>query len=350
MKRLIIADVKSNNNKGKCTGHYFAVARNYLDLFSDICHVSVAGGPVFNTGFTDSQLMSLPYDSVVGKNGIINKWNTLKNCWYLFRNTSSDDVVVLQHSGASTTFLGIALFGRRKNSIYVIQYDTDAISSLLKRLIYYMARGKIKGLICPSARIAKAYDKDSCIVTDYIYPHDKLTGGLSFEHRVYDVAIVGSIYPDKGVVEAVKRLANTNIKVLVAGKAEDQQTATLKELCQTATNIELKLGFVCDDDYYGYIRKSRYCMLNYRGVYEERSSGVVLDILFNGTPILGHKCKALQFVEDERVGILFDDIDTFDVGMLKDKSLYVSLQVGIFSYLNKQKENRQKVIDYLGLI
>ena len=34
MKNIIIADLKSNNNKGKSTGHYFAVAQNYFELYT----------------------------------------------------------------------------------------------------------------------------------------------------------------------------------------------------------------------------------------------------------------------------------------------------------------------------
>ena len=349
MKRLIIADIKSNNNHGKCTGHYFAVAQNYLDLYSDICQTVVAGGPIFKKNFDDTQLLPLPYDCIVGNNPIINKWHTLKNCHYLFKSIKNDDVIVMQHSGASTTFMGIALFAKKKHNIFVIQYDTEAVSTPLKRMIYRLAKRNIKGFICPSERIAEAYGKEGCIVTDYIYPNEKVDIDTSFENKIYDIAIVGSICPDKGVVEAVKQLTNTQLRVLVAGKANIEQASVLKDICQSASNIELKLGFINENDYYSYIRRARYCMLNYHGVYEERSSGVVLDILFNGTPILGHRCKALQFVEKENVGLLFDNIANFDFNAINDKNRYTSLQKGIVCYLNKQKAYRQKIINYLNL-
>lgn len=349
MKRLIIADVKSNNNHGKCTGHYFAVAQNYLDLYSKICPTIVAGGPIFKDNFKECQIFPLPFDSIVGMNPIINKWNTLNNCRYLFKSIQNNDVVVMQHSGASTTFMGIALFAKKKHNVFVIQYDTEAISTPLKRIIYHWAKRKIKGFICPSERITKAYDKEGCIVTDYIYPNEKTNIATPFENKVYDIAIVGSICPDKGVVEAVKQLAKTKLRVLVAGMADIKQTAVIKEICQSASNIELKLGFVSDNDYYGYIQKARYCMLNYHGVYEDRSSGVVLDILFEGTPILGHRCKALQFVEKEKVGLLFDNVANFNFDAINDKSLYTSLQKSIVCYLNKQKAYKEKMIDYLNL-
>lgn len=350
MKRLIIADVKSNNNNGKCSGHYFAVAHNYLKLYGDCSEVKVAGGPIFKTAFNESQMFPLPHDSIVGTNQIINKLRTLKNCRFLFRNTTKEDVIVFQHSGASTTFMGIALFGSKKNNIYVIQYDTDAISSPLKRVIYRFAKPKIKGFICPSQRIALSYGINGCIVTDYIYSKNTINEGMQYDDRVYDIAIVGSISPDKGVVESVKALSTTNLRVLVAGQADSQQSEALVKISNSAHNITLALGFVGNEEYYGYIRQAKYCMLNYHGVYEDRSSGVVLDILFNGTPILGHRCKALQFVEDENVGLLFDDVESFDFSVLYDKDIYRSLQVGICSYLDKQRVYKQDVINYLRLI
>ena len=41
MKRLIISDIRSYNNKGKSVGHYIAVAQNYIDLYNnyfDVCN------------------------------------------------------------------------------------------------------------------------------------------------------------------------------------------------------------------------------------------------------------------------------------------------------------------------
>lgn len=349
MKRLILADLKSTNNNGKNTGHYFAVARNYLELYSDICHVVIAGGPIYKTVFTARQLLSLPYDSFVGKNPIINKLRALKNSRYLFRHVNEDDIIVLQHSGVVTTFAGIALFAKKKQNLYVIQYDVEALSSLVKRIIYSIAKKKIKGFICPSERIAESYGKEGCIVTDYIYPKDNLSSPVPYDSKTYDVAIVGHLSSDKGVLEAVRSLAKTRLQVLVAGKADEEMSILLRRECSDTHNIELKLGFVSDKNYYDYIKKSRYCVLNYRGVYEDRSSGAVLDILFNCTPILGHRCKALNFVETEHVGVLFDNIEDFDFSVVNDRTLYDSFLSGIKRYLSKQKKYKQKVIDFLGL-
>lgn len=349
MKRLIIADVKSYNNNGKSTGHYFAVAQNYLDLYSDCCDVKVAGGPIFKTHFNEKELLLLPYDFIPNRNWLKSKWHVLMNCRYLFKHTGPNDIIVLQHSGASTTLFGIVIFSNKKNNINLIQYDTDAVSSLPKRLIFKLAKHKIKSLLCPNHSVADKYGLPGCIVTDYIYPKNEFENRNSYENKKYDIAIVGSICPDKGVIEAAKILAMTNYKTVIAGKADKQLADELHEICDKAKNIELHIGFINNEDYYGYIRNTRFCILNYHGVYEDRSSGVVLDILFNGSPIIGHKCKALNFISTSNVGYLFDNIKDVNFHTIINKEEYESYQKGIREYLSTQKNYKQSVVNFLRL-
>lgn len=349
MKRLIIADVKSINNNGKSPGHYFAVAQNYLELYSNSCDVKIAGGPIFKTHFNLNDLFLLPYDFIPSKNWLKNKWHVLMNCRYLFKQTGPNDVIVLQHSGATTTLLGIAIFSSKRNNINLIQYDTDAISSWPKRLIFKLAKIRIKSLLCPCQSVADAYGLPSCIVTDYIYPKDEYINQNLYENKKYDIAIVGSICPDKRVIEAAKTLARTNYKIVIAGKSDKQLANQLHEICGKAKNIELHIGFINDEDYYGYIRNARFCILNYHGVYEDRSSGVVLDILFNGSPIIGHKCKALNFISTSNVGYLFDDIRDINFPDIINKERYESYQKGIEEYLYTQKKHKRNVINFLCL-
>lgn len=356
MKRLILADVKSINIKGKSVGHYFTLAQNYIDLFGNCCQVKIAGGPIFKTRFDPNRLIVLPYDFIPSKNWIVNKWKVMMNCKYLFNHTYPEDIIVIQQSGLSTAILGIALFAKKRFNIYIIPYDTDALSSVVKKLIYLLAKSKIKGILCPNKKISDKYKKIGCIVTDYIYAQDKIDTTFPFDKRKYDIAIIGRINQDKGVIEAVKYLVGTKYKVLIAGKGDDELVEKeLEGICNKnkddgkVQNIELHIGYVSDADYYAYIRNSKYVMLNYRGDYEDRSSGVVLDTLFNGTPVLGRKCNALRFIEEEHVGYLFDDIKNLDLDDIINKKMYEKFQEGIIGYIEKQKEQKNKIVDYLHL-
>ena len=74
MKRLIIADVKSYSYNGKSIGHYFSVAQNYLELYSEVIITKVAGGPLYFSHFNNSEVFALPYNSISGESQLKNKW------------------------------------------------------------------------------------------------------------------------------------------------------------------------------------------------------------------------------------------------------------------------------------
>lgn len=351
MKRLIIADAKSYSYNGKSIGHYFSVAQNYLELYSEVIITKVAGGPLYFSHFNNSEVFALPYNSISGESQLKNKWKTLMNCKYLFRNSTPQDIIVLQHSGASTTFLGIALFAKKNmNNIFVIQYDTDSISNPIKKFIYKLAQNKIKGFICPNELIGKSYKRPYCIVTDYIYNQtERQIKFQSLIEKKYDFSIVGSIAPDKGVIEMAEYLSKSKYKTIIAGKANEELADKLTSIAQNSSNIELHLGFIDINDYNKYIKESRYCILNYRGVYSNRSSGVALDILFNGIPIIGHKCNALEFIEEENLGFLFNDIKDFNIQSIMDEQIYRKIQKNLLLYLEKQKSYKNTVIKFLNI-
>lgn len=112
MKNIVIADLKSFNDNGIQSGHYFSLARNYQEIFNNICKVCVAGGPIYKTEF--KELIQLPHDFIAGGNSLTNKWGTLMNYRYLMQHTSTDDIIVLQMASAVTYFLAILMFGTKK--------------------------------------------------------------------------------------------------------------------------------------------------------------------------------------------------------------------------------------------
>lgn len=349
MRNLFVADVKSYSREGKSFGHYFQVAQNYSELYSNHFEVFVAGGPIYKKKFFANRLFLLPCNYEEGKNFLTNKFNVLKNCFFLFRKTKKDDIIILQHSGASTTFLGIGLMATKRNSIYVIQYDTDAVSSIIKRMIYKLAKPKIKGILCPNDVIAQSYGKPYCVVMDYIYVFSdkEKIDSINYKEKKYDFVFVGGISKDKGIVEVARKLVNTKYNVFIAGRGDENVCNKLQTICEKAPNVKLSLGYVNEENYSIYIREARYCILNYQGVYTNRSSGVVLDAIFNGTPIAGHRCSALQFIEDEKVGYLFDNIEDFNPSDILNEERYNMYIDGISSYLAKQDYYKQKVLKFL---
>ena len=258
----------------------------------------------------------------------------------------------MQHSAVFTFFLGIILFAQKRNNIYVITYDTDAISNIVKKIVYFFAKKKIKGFILSNEKVGKAYECPYCLVPDYIFAGKEIPKDvIPYEKKKYDFITIGTIWPDKGVVEVAKRFAGTQYKILIAGKPCNENIAdTLKNICKNAANIDLKLGFVKDEDYQKYMSNTRFCILNYQGVYAERSSGVVLDILFAGVPVIGHRTFAMKFIEDEQVGFLFDDIEKLDPISFLSNDAYEKFRENIANYLKNQIEYRNDVLKFLEII
>lgn len=348
MERLIIADIRSYNNNGKSTGHYFAVAQNYLDLYSNKYNVLIAGGPIYNIKFATTDLLKLPQETSKNNNTIKNKWYIFKNALSLFKRTTQNDIIIMQKCGTVTTFLAIILFANRKrNNIFMIEYDTEALNSKFKRLIYTFAKKKIRGFICPNETVGTAYNKPYCIVTDYIYTSQKEQVPPYF-HKLYDFCVIGSIWPDKGVIEVAEKFKYTEHKLIIAGKPCNNTIKNkLESIAKESPNIILKLGYISDEDYYNYIIKSKYCILNYQGCYNERSSGVVLDVLFKYVPIIAHRCNATLLVEEEKSGYLYNSLNEFDPNTVLNENTYNKYIEGIKNFILKQQFYKNKLINFL---
>lgn len=351
MRRLVLTDVKSFNYKGKQTGHYFSLAKNYISLFSNVCQVKIAGGPIYKTGFSSDQLLLLPKDNVYNGNFINNKLASMRNMISLMRQTTREDIIILQMAGATTTLLALLLFGRSNRKIYSIQYDLAAINSSIKRIIFKLAKRKLAGIICPTTSIGEKLGLPYCVVPDYIYTDsNNIQEPIPFSERKYDFCMIGRIVPEKGITEAAHWLATTGKKVIIAGNPSTTAiTDELKEISNSNPNIEVDLGFIEEDKLYHYIRNSKYSLMNYQGVYTSRSSGIVLDSIFNGTPVVGHKCFALQFIEDENIGLLYNNISDIDLSITTSQQTWEDINKNIIQYRIKNKSYKDTLVSFLKI-
>ena len=343
-RKVYIAEIRGHHQNGILTGHYRAVNANYLELLKDDFHVIVAGGPLYSSLYEEGEYLRLPYHAP--GTGLTDKLKIMVNCLKLFW-CARGEVIILQASSVVTCFICMALAYWCTSKLYLIQYNTEALNSLSNRFIYALCKWKINGLIVPSDRIGKAYGRPYCVVPDYICP--KLSAApLPYEEREWDFCFVGVITPDKGIVEFVEKFAGSPYRIVVAGATRGQDLEErLQAAAQKSTNIELHLGFVETADYVRYLCKSRYCILNYRGTYFDRSSGVVLDALFNGTPVVGTRCTALEFIERNHAGLLYDNLESLPSDVLFCQEQYNCYLAGIENYMAQQKAYKEKLIQYL---
>lgn len=350
MNRLIIADIKSPVINGSCIGHFFAIARNYKQIFNQIHPVIIAGGPIYEAEFSNN-LLKLPYNTYIKKNRniLLEKIRILLNCKHLF-NEGENATIVIQQGADVTAYLGIALLYRKKSNLYIIQYSDAGIRNYFKRIIFKLASSKINGIICPNKNVGQAYNLPYCVVPDYIYINNPNIPITSYSEKKYDLCFVGRIVEEKGIIDAAKKIAGTKYKMIIAGNSDTTELAQkLKQICNSCSNIELHLGFITDNMYYQYIQDSKFCILNYQEEYSRRSSGVVLDFIFNNVPIIGKRCQALHFIEKESLGSLFNSLEELNLDNIINEENYNTYNYNINNYKQKHQQYRIKLAKFLGI-
>lgn len=329
---IYIADIRSNVINGKSTGHFIPVARMYKEILQNDCNLKIAGGPIYKKYFNEESLFQLPYN--ISNTRLKDKILSMKNCIKLFKQAKGE-TIILQQASVITAFIGILLFYHKKSKLFLIQYSTEGVKSPIGKFIYKHIKHKIDGVICPNDEVGKAFDRPYCVVPDYLYTNTENKNSFTkYEEKKYDFCMIGRMCREKGMLEAAHFLRNQPYQVLIAGRPENEQLAQeMKDACHNAPNITLIMDYISEEDYKRYLNESRYCILNYSGEYSQRSSGVVFDTLFADVPVIGRECKALDFIKQKRLGLLFNNINNFvpDVVLSKEKHE---------QYINNIKEYR----------
>lgn len=349
MKRIVIADIKSNNTGGKCTGHYFSVATNYLQIFNNLYDIKVAGGPIYANKYDVENLLQLPYDVNSTDNFVLKKLKTLLNARSLFRK-ADNQIIILQQSTATTSFVGIWLFASAKIDLYMIQYDLSGLRGHLHRILYRLAKPKIKGVICPNNDVGQGYGLPYLVVPDYLYITSwQDTHFIPYAKKTYDFCILGILNEDKGVIPIAKKIANTKYRILIAGFPQGGAAFVdqLTTICDSCSNIELYLDYLSEEQYIEYMNQSRYSLLNYHGDYTVRSSGVVFDFIFNGVPVIAHKCQAMSFIEKYNMGYCYDNIESIDLSLFLNESIYLQYIENINLYKKKFDTYKKQLITFI---
>ena len=70
-------------------------------------------------------------------------------------------------------------------------------------------------------------------------------------------------------------------------------------------------------------------------------------MLFNGTPVVGCRCAALNFIEEQGLGLIYDDISNIDYSILMDTNFYRQCQEHIVLYRKSHKQYKDKLVGFL---
>lgn len=351
MNRLIIADIKTPVVGGEPTGHYFAVAQNYHDMFHERIQTVIAGGPIYLARFSTA-ITPLPYNLEV-KNGnkLVNIYKYFCNVRALFSRCENDIIVIQQ--GSDVAFLAACLLlcsKKKNNKIFLIQYNAVLLQSLFARVLFHFAKKKVNGIICPNQDVGEYFGLPYCVVPDYIYVPMDWNATTEYEKKYYDICMLGRIVEEKGIVEFLEHFANTSYKMIIAGRpASDELAERLRALTEKNDNISLMLGFITQEEYYQCINQSRFCVLNYQGEYSKRSSGAVLDMILNNVPVIGRDCKALAFIREWDMGYIYKDVNSIDLTAIITPQMHDFYIRNIARYKRTHLESMQQLGRFLGV-
>lgn len=346
MKTIAIIDVYSASENNKSFGHYIPVAKMYQKIFKSVMNVKVAGGPIYKKYFDENALLKLPFGYIVGGSFVLNKIKIMINCYRAIRFDA--DFLIFQHASHFFLLLLLIFVKPKAKALYIISYNNFS-EVLINKVLLHFAKYRINGIICPFKEIGEIIGIRYVVVPDYLFIRDNFKSKcLSLNEREYDICILGLISYQKGTLEVIEKFAKTKYKILLAGKCpDDELLAKIKSVIQACQNITAIFDYISDEQYYNYLACSKYCILNYRESYSQRSSGVVFDALFNNTPIIGHRSDALEFVEMKEVGYLYDDITKLNLDLFFDENKYSSLLKNISKYQADNSKNIQKLLQFV---
>ena len=76
---------------------------------------------------------------------------------------------------------------------------------------------------------------------------------------------------------------------------------------------------------------------------------MVLDTVFNNVPIIGKRCKALDFIEKFGCGYIYDDLESLSLDEIMTEKNYNQYLANIALYKQKHVEYADKLRKFVGV-
>lgn len=345
MNKILIVDTLTLSKDNKIYGHFHKTAIQFSDVLSAHYDVKIVGGKTYAHYFSKEKLIKLPF---ITKKAEFDSNNRFIKLLYRIKSVINTiyallldaDVLIFQDSN-QTILYNVLRYLSPKKKIILIKYSVETRDHTNEA--YQGIKKSIYGVITSLQEVADFYDTKSLIIPDY-FPTS-----CSFVEKnielLYDFLIVGTITEEKDYVDVIRAVSNTDYSLVIVGWFKDKDK--LQKLQEMATsNIQIMDCYLSEEDYLKVIYQSRYIVLPYKEGYKFKSSGVVLDAIYNGKPVVVPRIESFSFVEYDKLGIVYhtgfheaiEKIDDIDYGEL-------ILNAECFTKRQKQKE--MELIDFI---
>ncbi len=345
MKSVLIADITTLTEEEKIYGHFAKVAKQYEIVLSEKYNVLIGGGKTYLNHFPDDKVLRFPY-SILRSHNYGRIKNKFQNKMHEFINAcvalkSDCDIIVFQNLNETPVYLALLLF--HKSRVYMIQYQKGLTGSV-KKILYGLVKKHIRGVIASSEAVGEFYQRPYVVVPDY-FPMNKEHKGN--QKTKYDALIIGTINSWKDYESVIRFFSGTDLTLVIAGKFNDKKY--LENLRKGAKeNITFIDKYLTDDEYISLIEESKFIILPYKSQYEEKSSGVLLEALYNNRPVIVPDMKSFKIVKEFNLGIVYKKFDTELLEQLKDEKAYQQYKEALSDFMKKQEEGKGRLLDFIG--
>ena len=304
--KVVIADISSFAKDGRLIGHWPKAASMYKSVLNDD-DVKIAGSKDYCAVFNENDLIVLPYGNIglvrLGKIETVKKViREILNAKHVMKVET--DILIFQSSGFLSMLISCLLFKSKSKKMFFIQYR-DFTEKGLKKYLYFACKNRFNGVMTSSDKVGIRYGIRYCVVPDYFYDADIYKTQISTSKK-YDCVMVGTMNPEKDIEDLVESFSKSKKTLLIRGAFRDK--SRLKSLIQKKTdNVTIEDRYITDEEYKETICSAYFCILPYKKIYNNISSGVVYDSLFLRTPVIATAMNAFGFVKDMGVGIMYND-------------------------------------------
>ena len=341
--KILIADISCFSYKGKPTGHYWKTAKYYKNILKQDFNVIIGGSKEYFTYFDKSEILKFRYSNRSDDNYTLYDTFTkiIKEILNIKKAFSYEcDIIIFQ--SCALLSICIALFFIKTNKkIILIQY-TNLLKYFKYRILYKFIKNKISGIITSIKDVGKSYSNNYLVIPDYIYEGE--TNKVQYKSKfIYDFCVIGNIGLGKDIEDIVNVMKKTKYSVIIAGHFNDINRFN-NLLRIKSDNIKIINKFISYDKYINIIQNSKYVILPYKEYYNNASSGVVFDAIFNETPVISTKVNSLNFITKYNLGYQYKvSIKEF----LNINIDYNLLRNNIIKYLKKNEENGLQLIEFM---
>jgi glycosyltransferase involved in cell wall biosynthesis len=229
------------------------------------------------------------------------------------------------------------MFKRKQSKIFLIKYNIE--TKPVRRKIHRIIKNKVSCVFTSLPQVGEFYEFPYLLIPDY-FPVEQYRNLVNHTTK-FDFVILGTIDNDKNIEDVIQSILNTEYTLKIAGHFHDKAyLAKIITMSGRSENILIQDKYLSDSEYKDTILQSKYVLLPYKkSAYLIRSSGVILDAVYKGVPVIATDIESFQFISKFGIGYLYDN--SFLEILLHINEISYNKLIDNISNFRKMQENKK---------